>query len=333
MARLRIGELLVSAKVITEEQLQKALQVPRAEGQRLGEVLVAQGLVSEAQLTQTLGQQLSVPWVSLYHVDFSRQLLNLVPQETASRYCLVPIFVRRVKKQDTLYVAMADPTNEAALEEVARSAALPVKPMIAAPNDIRSAIRVYYGVTLAEPAKELAKPPPPPPRAGAKPPPPPPSRDSGKGVAAAAVPDPVPEAPPSSSTVSAAESPSGDSPDADPEITAHEIEIPRRRMPMVSLTLLDGSTIQLPARTARKKGDSVPPPGADLSEGLTARDLIRALRAVTEGADARAVLGEDVRWEPLFAALLSLLLRKGVIADWEFIDEFRKLTLGGATKG
>ena len=57
----------------------------------------------------------------------------------------MPIFVRRVRKQgETLYVAMDDPTNEAAIEEVARAAALPVKPMIACPSDIRAAIRVYY---------------------------------------------------------------------------------------------------------------------------------------------------------------------------------------------
>ncbi|HWL86782.1 MAG TPA: hypothetical protein VNO21_13320, partial [Polyangiaceae bacterium] len=144
-ARLRIGELLVSSKILSEEQLEEALKLPRAPGQRLGELLVARGLVTETQLTQTLGQQLSVPWVSLYHVDFSRQLLNLVPHELADRYCLVPIFVRRVKRQDTLYVAMADPTNETALLEVGRSAGLPARPMIGSPTDIRSAIRVYYG--------------------------------------------------------------------------------------------------------------------------------------------------------------------------------------------
>src|SRR5262249_40927919 len=136
--------------------------LPRLPGQRLGELLVSRGLVTETQLTQTLGQQLSVPWVSLYHVDFSRQLLNLVPHELADRYCLVPIFVRRVKRQDTLYVAMADPTNEAALQEVSRSAGLPARPMIGSPTDIRSAIRVYYGAGETS-ERETPRPIPPPP--------------------------------------------------------------------------------------------------------------------------------------------------------------------------
>src|SRR6185369_6072303 len=93
-----------------------------------------------------LSHQLSVPWVSLLHVEFSRQLLNLVPHDVADRYCLVPIYVRHVRKQgDTLYVAMDDPTNEDGLSACREHAGLPVRAMIAPPLDIRNAIRVYYG--------------------------------------------------------------------------------------------------------------------------------------------------------------------------------------------
>ena len=141
----RIGELLVEAGVLSQSQLEQALFAQRKDGRKLGQLLIELGLVNEIQLTQTLSRQLAVPWVSLYHVDFSRSLLNLVSREAAETYSLVPIFVRRVRKQgDTLYVAMDDPTNEAAIEEVARAASMPVKPMIACPSDIRAAIRVYY---------------------------------------------------------------------------------------------------------------------------------------------------------------------------------------------
>jgi hypothetical protein len=58
---------------------------------------------------------------------------------------------------------------------------------------------------------------------------------------------------------------------------------------------------------------------------LTARDLVAALGAVSHGADASEVLGDDARWEKLFAALLSLLLRKHLIADWEFVDELKNI--------
>jgi hypothetical protein len=89
---------------------------------------------------------------------------------------------------------------------------------------------------------------------------------------------------------------------------------------MVTLTLLDGTKVNLPARSS--------PPDRTAKETpaeLTARDLIAALRAVSHGADASEILGEKARWEPLFAALLELLLKKHLIADWEFVEEFRRV--------
>ncbi len=319
MARLRIGELLTLAKVLTEEQLAAALAQPRSTGQRLGDVLVQMGLVNETQLTQTLSQQLSVPWVSLYHIDFSRQLLDLVPHEIADRYCLVPIFVRKVRKQgDTLYVAMDDPTNEQALTEVSQFAGFPARPMIASKSDIRNAIRVYYtpdapapepvaplvqGASVAKP--QVATPPPLP-----RPPPSKPIMEE----------PPVSEPPPSSESL--------DSPGSAPTIEARELPLPPpkqgRARPMVALTLLDGTTIQLPARG--RNAMSEPGAGASASaDTLTARDLIAALRAVSHGADASEILGEDAKWQAMFAALLSVLLRKGLIADWEFVEAYRKI--------
>lgn len=344
----RIGELLVDGGVLSQSQLEQALFAQRKDGRKLGLLLVELGLVNEVQVTQTLSRQLSVPWVSLYHVDFSRSLLNLVPRETADKYCLIPIFVRRVRKQgETLYVAMDDPTNELAIQEVARASALPVKPMIACPSDIRAAIRVYYpsegqpptasapqlaarpvppvGPPVTAPAASVAPSPPPIPAAKPAPPPPPPRR-----------PEPAPE-PPAVAAVAAAppsdRSTAGDSPSSAPELHAEEREVvPRKaRAKMFSLTLLDGTTISLPS--PRKRRASAPeleseqkaPPGAELSDQLTARDLVSALRAVAHGADASEILGTEPRWEAMFSALLSILLRKGLIADWEFVEEFRKL--------
>jgi hypothetical protein len=63
----------------------------------------------------------------------------------------------------------------------------------------------------------------------------------------------------------------------------------------------------------------------DATDQLTARDMVSALRAVAHGVDASDVLGAEPRWEVLFSALLSILLRKGIIADWEFVEEFRKV--------
>jgi type IV pilus assembly protein PilB len=326
----RIGELLVEAAVISQSQLEQALFAQRKDGRKLGHLLIELGLVSEIQLTQTLSRQLSVPWVSLYLVDFSRSLLNLVTREIAERYSLVPIFVRRVRGQgETLYVAMDDPTNEAAIDDVARTAALPVKPMIACPSDIRAAIRVYY---LGEKAST---------------PPAQPSSAHSPRIVAAEPPAPKPVAPPvieahrnrrePVAVEAVAPKPARsvphdvqkDSVDSAPDIEATEREItaPRRMRPkMISLTLLDGTRVSIPAPI--KSADSAehtPRPHEELSDQLTARDLVSALRAVAHGADASEILGAEPRWEAMFSALLSVMLRKGLIADWDFIEEFRKI--------
>lgn len=375
--RVLLGELLVESKVITKEQLGEVLAAPR-EGKKLGQILLEKGWVTEQQLTQTLSLQLSVPWVSLLHVDFSRQLLNRVSRELAEMYCLIPVFVRHVRGQgETLYVAMDDPTNEAALQEVARLAGLPAKPMITSASDIRSAIRVYYGDSgQSQPNIEVPAPPraaPSPAQTGSNPaaqvepaatvrdpkpaPPAPPSpkpkatkpktlpnaqpsaestetlaaKDQAPATPAApTIPDPPRSVPPPPTTRSDGPPPSAPKvPVARESSREVELPLPRRVIPraedsepakrkgpkMVALTLLDGTTITLPAK--KKKEGAV-------AEALTARDFVSALRATAHGADASEILGDQVRWEPIVAALLSILLRKGLIADWEFVEELRK---------
>lgn len=325
-ARVRLGELLVEAQIITRQQLEDVLALQKRDGRRLGTLLVEAGLVSETQVTQILSQQLSVPWVSLYHIDFSRQLLNLVSQELADRYCLVPIFVRKVRGLgQTLYVAMDDPSDEKAQTEVSQFSGLPVRAMIAPPTDIRSAIHAYYDAgkdasSLSEAVAEA---------------------DADRITQERLNPT-APLAPPAAEAAPAAAAPTAvakpnveteplEGPESYPTIEAHEIPMPRRgKAPrMVTLTLLDGTKVNLPAKpTAAKKRLPSDPPvkeGPAGSEGLTARDLVAALRALSHGADATEILGENVRWEALFSALLSLMLKKHIIADWEFVEEYKKI--------
>lgn len=384
---MRLGELLVQAGVITAEKLAEALAAQQSEPvkRRLGTVLVERGFIDETQLTQVLGRQLSVPWVSLYHVDFSRQLLNLVPREVAEGFGIIPVYVRHVRGQgDTLYVATDDPTNDEGLKRVGAYAGLPVRPMIASAGDIRSAIRVYYGggtvLTGSAPAPApadapaLAPAPAPDASVGMKKAEtvPPTRRESGKmSVSVSSVDSSVDSAtttrkpdgprlelvapgregsegseanPPAAQPTKSVASTYDDA----PEIEAVSIPLPARRgkaARTIALTFLDGTTISLPAPKAKTKtktaaspqrpqdqDDDVPPveerssqPPSEGSDELTARDLISALRAVSHGADASEILGENPRWEALFAALLSLLLKKRLIADWEFVEEFRKI--------
>lgn len=358
---MRLGELLVGAKIITPEQLQEVLTLQAQDGRRLGSLLVASGYVSETQVTQILSQQLSVPWVSLHHIDFSRQLLNLVARELAERHCLIPIYVRRSRHQrETLYIAMDDPSDVEARAEVELYAGLPVKPMIAPPSDIRAAIRVYYGgeslplppprlapegtgvvsvpagdgtprhassvgspATLAAPSVQPGAP-----RGSAAPVAESTLAERLDGAAgepsAAEAPEParafVPEAPPPPVMEAAASEEAG--PVSRP-VMAREASMPAPARPhaspkMVTLTLLDGTRLNLPAAPGRPQEAEA---AADL---LTARDLVAALRAHASGADVSQVLGNDINWQRLCAALLAVLLRKQLIADWEFVEELRR---------
>ena len=93
---------------------------------------------------------------------------------------------------------------------------------------------------------------------------------------------------------------------------------------MVTLTMLDGTQIALPRAPGKKGGQGQASAAASPGDELTARDLIDALRAQAGGADTSEVLGKDVNWERMFAALLSLLLKKHLIVDWEFVRELRR---------
>jgi type IV pilus assembly protein PilB len=143
----RIGELLKAAGLITEQQLQTALEQQAQSGTRLGRLLVAVGAVSELQLTQVLSNQLSVAWVSLPHVDMTEELLLLVPRTIALKWELVPVHFRiGEERQKILYVAISDPTNVEAMQDVARLTGMNVRPLIAPPSEILRTIEVVYKV-------------------------------------------------------------------------------------------------------------------------------------------------------------------------------------------
>jgi type IV pilus assembly protein PilB len=366
-ARLRLGQLLVDAHIVSAEQLEQVLAMQKTDGRRLGTLLVESGLVTETQLTQILSQQLSVPWVSLYHIDFSRELLNLVPRDIAEKYCLVPIYIRPVRGQgDTLYVAMDDPMNEDALRECAASAGLPARPMIAAPSAILKAIRLYYGGAVSMPAPAGATP-----RAAV----------AQARAAAAAFADAPTAQPPAVSTAaltpatarSRAEAISGPqttpsaaaalagTPRAEletldntngsegvamgavqaaaapavaakvdedgPSLEVREIELPRnaRKRAQLKLTLLDGTTIKMPTDGRKRRGEAEPPSAPSSDQDITAADLLSALRAAAHGADPGEVLGAELRWERMMAAVLALLMRKHLILDRELIEELKKI--------
>lgn len=137
--RRRLGDLLVDAKVITEEQLQDAL-IRKESGERLGDVLIRDHLVTEQTLIEVLEFQLGIPHVSLGQFPIDPDIIQLVPKEIAKRYLLVPLR----KEKNKLFIAMADPMDYFAIEEVRMLTGFKVEPCIATKQDIYKTISKYY---------------------------------------------------------------------------------------------------------------------------------------------------------------------------------------------
>lgn len=136
----RLGELLRASDLITEDQLQQALQEQGRTGLKLGSTLVALGFVDENLLATFLSMQTGVPCVSLQNVFPSRAVLELVPKDVARRTHSIPL----KKVDDALHVAMADPTDARVIESLARAAGLRIVPLIAPASAIDRAFHTYY---------------------------------------------------------------------------------------------------------------------------------------------------------------------------------------------
>ena len=141
MAYVRLGDLLIAAGVIGQEELQKALSIQKQTRERLGDVLIENGMITEQHLIEALQMQLGVDFVDLTAVSIPLELAKFVPRSIAKKYCVVP--VKLVK--DELYVAMSDPLNFVAQEEIKAASHKQVVPMIATRRATESAISTLYG--------------------------------------------------------------------------------------------------------------------------------------------------------------------------------------------
>lgn len=141
MAYMRLGDLLVSAGVIRPEQLNEALAVQKKTRERLGDVLINNGIITEQQLIEALQMQLGVDFVDLTAVSIPLELARFVPRSIAKKYCVVPVKLQK----DELYVAMSDPLNFEAQEEIKSASRKQVVPMIATRRAVEQAIATLYG--------------------------------------------------------------------------------------------------------------------------------------------------------------------------------------------
>ena len=150
---MRLGDLLVSAGLLTEEELMKGLELQKGSGKRLGTVLRDEGMITELEMIEALQRQLGVEFIDLSKVTIPTELAQVVPQNIAKQYQVVPVRIVR----DQLFLAMSDPLNFYAIEDVRRVAKKKVVPMIAMSDAIDRAIQVLYGNVGAAKAIEEMK--------------------------------------------------------------------------------------------------------------------------------------------------------------------------------
>ena len=154
MAYMRLGDLLLSSGVISHEQLERALELQKESKERLGDVLVQSGIITEQQLIEALKIQLGVEFVDLTAVSIPVELAKYVPRTLAKKYCVVPVKLVR----DTLYLAMSDPLDFIAQEEVKAASRKRVIPMIATRKAVEQAIgRLYSNEGTAKIVEEMKR--------------------------------------------------------------------------------------------------------------------------------------------------------------------------------
>lgn len=136
----KLGELLVQAGVIAEQQLQRALDFQRREGGLLGEILVKLGYVNEREIVQALTAQYGFPFLPLEDYDFNKEVAHVLPENVARQYSIVPVDVIG----DLLTVAMSNPLNEKAIEDVEMITSKKVSVFISTVTAVHEAINRLY---------------------------------------------------------------------------------------------------------------------------------------------------------------------------------------------
>ena len=141
MPEKRIGDLLIERGLITDNELKFALDMQKQTHEKLGEVLINNKIVTPEDIAKTLAVQLEVDYVDLTRMNIPQEMTQLVRRNTARQNHLVPV----QKQGDTLYVAMDDPLNFYALDEVRKVTNLKVVPLIATNSSVERAINTLYG--------------------------------------------------------------------------------------------------------------------------------------------------------------------------------------------
>src|ERR1041385_7596695 len=137
---VRIGELLLKEKKITPDQLQQALAAQKSNCGKLGYNLVKMGFVKDEEITSLLSKQYGVPSINLTQFEIDPTVIKLIPAETAHKYQIIPLS----RSGATLTIAMTDPTNVFAMDDIKFMTGYNVEPVVASETAVSDAIQKYY---------------------------------------------------------------------------------------------------------------------------------------------------------------------------------------------
>jgi type IV pilus assembly protein PilB len=149
---VRLGEILLKESLITQDQLQKALDFQRANGGKLGSCLTKMGFITDDDITGVLSRQYGVPSINLKFYEIDPNVIKLIPQDTALRYQVIPLS----RVGSVLTIAMTDPTNVFAMDDIKFMTGFNVEPVVASESAIGEAITRFYGGSDAD-SEELSK--------------------------------------------------------------------------------------------------------------------------------------------------------------------------------
>ena len=138
----KLGEMLVAANMITPEQLRQALEHQKTKGGRLGYSLIKLGFVSEEEVTSLLSKQYGLPAINLSQFEIDPEVLKIVSQEICEKYMVIAVS----RAGATITVAMADPTNIYALDDIKFTTGYNVQPVVASEVAIKDALDKYFGM-------------------------------------------------------------------------------------------------------------------------------------------------------------------------------------------
>ncbi|MBU2102444.1 MAG: hypothetical protein ABH865_06440 [Candidatus Omnitrophota bacterium] len=135
-----LGQILVERGVITNAQVTEALEVQKKEGGLIGDIIVKLGFAKEEDIAQCLSLQFGFPYLPLENYEVSADVAKLISRTVADYYCLIPLD----KIENTLTIAMANPLNVQAIEDLEDSTKCDIQLFISTPSDIRKSIDRFY---------------------------------------------------------------------------------------------------------------------------------------------------------------------------------------------